>query len=116
MKRNMIVALGALALAGFMLLPGCGRQDPHHAHHEHEAAPDAQEVAQTTCPVMAGMPINKDIYVDHEGRRIYFCCDSCIPAFQEDPEKYLAILDQPQEQHEGHEGHDHHHHHEGHQH
>lgn len=117
MNRYMFVALGTLALAGFMLLAGCGRQDPHHAHHEHAEAPAEAEVAQTTCPVMEGMAINKDLYVDHDGRRIYFCCNSCIPAFQEDPEKYLAILDQAQgQQPDAQEGHHHHHDHEGHHH
>jgi YHS domain-containing protein len=46
---------------------------------------------QTTCPVMGG-DINKEVYVDHEGKRIYFCCPACIPKFKEDPAKYLAKL------------------------
>jgi YHS domain-containing protein len=47
--------------------------------------------AQTTCPVMGG-DINKEIYADHEGQRIYFCCAACVSTFKEDPEKYLAKL------------------------
>ncbi|MCI5139871.1 MAG: YHS domain-containing protein [Candidatus Electrothrix sp. AR1] len=47
--------------------------------------------AQTTCPVMGGK-INKEIYADHDGKRVYFCCAACISTFNEDPEKYLAKL------------------------
>jgi YHS domain-containing protein len=46
---------------------------------------------QTTCPVMGG-EINKEIYADHDGKRVYFCCAACIPKFEKDPEKYLAKL------------------------
>jgi YHS domain-containing protein len=40
-----------------------------------------------------GNPINKDIYVDYNGRRIYFCCNLCPPVFNKDPEKYIKIVD-----------------------
>ncbi|MCI5126596.1 MAG: YHS domain-containing protein [Candidatus Electrothrix sp. AR5] len=46
---------------------------------------------QTKCPVMGG-DINKEIYADHEGKRVYFCCAACLPQFKENPEKYLAKL------------------------
>ena len=47
--------------------------------------------AQTTCPVMGGK-VNKKIYVDHEGKRVYFCCRGCVAKFKENPEKYLAKM------------------------
>ncbi len=43
---------------------------------------------QTLCPVM-GNPVNKEIFVDYHGKRIYFCCAGCDSTFMEDPEKYL---------------------------
>ena len=46
---------------------------------------------QTKCPVMGG-DINKEIYADHEGKRVYFCCAACPPQFKENPEKYLAKM------------------------
>ena len=46
---------------------------------------------QTKCPVMGG-EINKEIYADHEGKRVYFCCAACLPKFKENPEEYLAKL------------------------
>ena len=40
----------------------------------------------------------------HEGRLVRFCCAGCIPAFQADPEKYLAVLDEHQAKQEAEAG------------
>lgn len=47
--------------------------------------------AQTTCPVLGG-EINKHLYTDYKGYRIYFCCAGCPEEFKKNPEKYLKIL------------------------
>ena len=46
---------------------------------------------QATCPVMGGK-VNKNVYADYEGKRVYFCCGGCDQTFKKDPEKYLKIL------------------------
>ncbi len=46
---------------------------------------------QTICPVLGG-PIDKSIYTDYKGYRIYFCCSSCIDDFKKNPEKYMKII------------------------
>jgi YHS domain-containing protein len=51
----------------------------------------AQGKAQTTCPVMGGN-IDKNLYADYKGQRIYFCCTACIEPFKKDPEKYLEKM------------------------
>lgn len=48
---------------------------------------------QTTCPVMPGNSINKKLFVDAEGKRIYVCCKGCIPEVQKDPKKYIQQLE-----------------------
>ena len=48
--------------------------------------------AQSTCPVMGGN-INKNIYADYQGKRVYFCCTQCIAEFNKEPEKYLKKLE-----------------------
>jgi hypothetical protein len=48
--------------------------------------------ANTVCPVMDGNPIRKDIFVDYNGKRVFFCCPACIPVFKADPEKYMGKL------------------------
>lgn len=50
-------------------------------------------VPQKTCPVMGGA-INKEIFVDHEGRRIYLCCEGCREPFVSDPAMYLKKLEE----------------------
>ena len=47
--------------------------------------------AQTTCPVM-GNSVNKEVFVDYHGKRIYFCCAGCDSTFMEDPDKYLQQM------------------------
>jgi YHS domain-containing protein len=47
---------------------------------------------QTTCPVMGG-PVNKKVYADYKGKRVYFCCGGCIATFKKDPEKYIKELE-----------------------
>ena len=51
----------------------------------------AEEKAQTTCPVMGGT-VDRSLYVDVEGKRIYVCCSGCISAIKEDPKKYIKKL------------------------
>jgi YHS domain-containing protein len=46
---------------------------------------------QTLCPVM-GAQVNRGIYVDYQGQRIYFCCAACIDLFRKNPEKYLQEM------------------------
>lgn len=46
----------------------------------------------STCPVSGeklgemGTPVS----IDYQGKKVSFCCDSCIAKFQKDPAKYLA--------------------------
>jgi len=46
---------------------------------------------QTTCPVLAG-DIDRSVYVDYQGKRIYFCCKGCDAEFKKNPEKYIKKL------------------------
>ena len=49
------------------------------------------EANQTICPVM-GNKIDKNVYADYKGKRIYFCCGNCLEAFKKNPEKYLQLM------------------------
>lgn len=109
---SLIVALGA-----FVLLAGCsketpkaptqtkaGQTTPAPMNHEAMSMPAKQETAapvtqaaqtveQTTCPVMGG-PIDKNIFVEYQGKKVYFCCKDCLATFNADPEKYISKLPQ----------------------
>lgn len=54
---------------------------------------DDGAIVQQTCPVMGGT-ISPQIYADHEGRRIYFCCAGCINIFKGDADRYTRAVDE----------------------
>jgi len=62
-----------------------------------DAAADAKATEQTVkkqtvCPVMGG-DVNKNLFIDFEGKRIYVCCKGCIAKVKKDPAKYIALLE-----------------------
>jgi len=81
------------AAAGFFLA-GCG--EGSSLGHDHSAAPNAAATApansQTTCPILGGK-INKAIFADYQGKRVYFCCAGCPAEFNKDPAKYVKALE-----------------------
>jgi len=38
--------------------------------------------------------IDKNIFVEYQGKKVYFCCAGCKDKFKAEPEKYLAKLPQ----------------------
>jgi len=44
------------------------------------------------CPVTGGK-IDRSLYVDHDGKRIYLCCKGCIAPVQQDPSKYIKEME-----------------------
>ena len=94
-----------LLLAALMLPAGCTKAEPESRINPipervgdvpQPVAPApavGPEIAQKFCPVM-GQPIDPDIYVDRDGRRVYFCCQACVATFKKDPETYLKKLDE----------------------
>lgn len=52
----------------------------------------AEGKPQTTCPIMGGK-IDKAIFVDYEGKRVYFCCKACPEKFLKEPAKYIKKME-----------------------
>jgi len=52
----------------------------------------AKEPNQVKCPVL-GSPVNKKIYTDYQGKRIYFCCPPCIGEFKKNPDKFMKQIE-----------------------
>jgi mono/diheme cytochrome c family protein/YHS domain-containing protein len=50
-----------------------------------------EKPANDKCPV-TGQPIDAAQFVEHEGRRIAFCCAKCKAKFEKDPAKFAAKL------------------------
>jgi YHS domain-containing protein len=117
MKKLTVILMAVLLSAGItVLLTGCkeksgGPTEPSSSDMDTmtEQAGDiedamktagaaieqAKDIAgeQTVCPVMGG-PIQKDIFVEYQGKKVYFCCPGCEETFLKDPGKYISKLPQ----------------------
>ena len=87
--RSLVRIVGVMMLVSLvgLFFAGCGDKEKTGGKPEVKT-----QIAQKTCPIMGGA-INKEIYADHNGRRVYFCCAGCVDAFKKDPEKYVAKVD-----------------------
>ena len=89
---GVVFMLAVLLLVGLVALTGCKKKSEPAAPAESERVASA-EIQQTICPVMAGA-INKDIFTEYKGKKVYFCCAGCKEKFEKEPEKYLGKLPQ----------------------
>jgi hypothetical protein len=46
---------------------------------------------QTLCPIMGG-PVDRNLFVDYNGKRIYVCCEGCLAQVKSDPEGAIKKL------------------------
>lgn len=65
-----------------------------------EAAASAESTAAKPYPLdvclVSGEKLGsmgEPVVIVHDGQEIKFCCDSCLPKFRENPEKYLSQLE-----------------------
>ena len=65
-------------------LAGCDKSETNKAQN---ATANVEETM--VCPVMPDKKIDKKFFVDHEGMRIYLCCDTCVSVFKKNPERYI---------------------------
>jgi YHS domain-containing protein len=95
----------SLLLVGLIMLNGCKKSEPapsetpaetmqgHAATMDEPAEVVAAAIEQTTCPIMDS-PINKALFTEYKGKKVYFCCPGCEEKFEAEPEKYIAKLPQ----------------------
>jgi len=83
--------LTSLLLVGLFMLQACKKSEPAAPAESKEVA--SAEVEQKACPVM-GQPINKNIFTEYKGKKVYFCCPPCKEKFEANPEEYVAKLPQ----------------------
>jgi YHS domain-containing protein len=57
-----------------------------------QAARQTEVKKQTICPVM-GNEVNTNLFVDHQGKRVYVCCKACLKKVTATPEKYIKQLE-----------------------
>ncbi len=83
MKKNIV---SAIVVSGLLILAAS-------LYSEEQIKQDSQEIKpQTLCPIM-GNKINKSLFVDAQGKRIYVCCNGCIGTVKADPAKYIKDLE-----------------------
>ena len=68
-------------------------KDPELADIVAKMLEEADKKVQKTCPVEGGA-IKKDIFIEYQGKKVYFCCEACKAKFKADPQKYLPKLPQ----------------------
>lgn len=64
-----------------------------HENHDMKSKTETEVGVQVKCPVMGG-DINKELFVDHEGKRVYVCCQMCINKVKAKPETYISQLEE----------------------
>ncbi|MDX1679976.1 MAG: hypothetical protein R3242_04515 [Akkermansiaceae bacterium] len=83
-----IILISTLALA----LSSCSKEKPASAESTDTQAAKSYplEVCIVSDEKLGSM--GEPVVIEHEGQEVKFCCDSCIPSFKKDPEKYLSKL------------------------
>lgn len=70
------------------------KKDPAKYIKQLEDAGVTVAKVQTTCPIMIGEAVDKKLYVDHDGKRVYVCCRSCLATVKKDPAKYIKAMEE----------------------
>ena len=89
---GIVFTLISLLLIGSVALNGCKKKSEPAPAAEIEKAVSAA-IQQTICPIMGGA-IDKNLFAEYKGKKVYFCCAACKGKFEEAPEKYLDKLPQ----------------------
>ena len=85
-KNLLMICLGVLVMCAAVWIGGCEKK----AADEPQVAESKE---QTQCPVMGGA-VNKELFVEYKGQKVYFCCPGCEESFNKEPEKYVNKLPQ----------------------
>ena len=91
-KRNGIIAAVLVLVTVFAVTGELSAQAGSGEKSGTESTKAGTTVEQTVCPVMGGK-INKALYIDANGKRIYMCCEGCINKLKADPAKYITKLE-----------------------
>jgi YHS domain-containing protein len=89
--RKISMILAAIAVVLMMVGLVLAQQKGVRAVGQTQGQAQAQGQPQTKCPVLGGN-VDKKMYADYKGYRIYFCCKGCDEEFKKNPEKYLEKM------------------------
>ena len=92
-KKLTIFFLVSMIILTIFSMAGCKeKSEPEQVAETIEEAA-VEVIEQTKCPVMNGT-INKELFTEYKGKKVYFCCPGCKEQFLKEPEKYLSKLPQ----------------------
>ena len=89
--------LGGIILAAGLTLGSCGDGDSsaEKSDDQPEKSAEASKPYPLKVCVVSGEELGsmgKPVVIDHEGTEVRFCCKECLPKFNADPAKYIAML------------------------
>jgi YHS domain-containing protein len=88
--RKLVTAMFAVSVAVVFFLAGAPVKSPGFGPVAAFAEP--AEKPQANCPVMGGA-VDKSVYTDYKGKRVYFCCPGCKGPFMKDPDNYIKKME-----------------------
>lgn len=91
-KNLIMLLLISILMLTMLSLTGCKKKSEPAASAETKEIV-SQVIEQKICPVMEA-PINKELYTEYKGRKVYFCCPGCKEMFEKEPDKYIPKLPQ----------------------
>ncbi|MGA2507499.1 MAG: heavy metal-binding domain-containing protein [Chitinispirillaceae bacterium] len=92
-SRSVVIAFAVAMFSAAIVFAQSGKADTGKTTTANAGAEKTKQLKpQTTCPV-TGDPINKTLFVDYKGKRIYVCCENCINPLKKNPEKYIKKLE-----------------------
>jgi YHS domain-containing protein len=95
--KHLLIMIVVLLSAAVAAANSCNQEaEPKHAKaKEITAAAKPDQVihagTQTHCPIGGG-EVDKSVFEDYQGQRIYFCCPGCEGPFLADPEAHLTAI------------------------
>jgi YHS domain-containing protein len=95
MKSTKLLLSSLAASAVLLTLSAC-KENSTSAESETSSNPVASnsEYPLDVC-VVSGEKLGsmgEPFVIDYEGTEVRFCCDNCLPKFNEDPAKYVAMV------------------------
>jgi YHS domain-containing protein len=92
-SRRVVIAFAVAMVSATIVFALSAQGDIGKAATPNAGVEKAKQLKpQTTCPVMGGA-IDKNLYFDYKGKRIYVCCEGCLAKLRKNPEKYLKKLE-----------------------
>ena len=110
MKNKSILLSGMTVTALLLASCGDGGSTAENTEDSQPATTAPASYPLEVC-VVSGEKLGsmgKPFVIQHEGTEVRFCCDSCLPEFNANPDKFLAMVKAGKVEHSGQSGHKNH--------